>query len=127
MVIEFRLIEPFLKRKCAQFSLQEPNFQGFYHFFRSIGDASLKPNDVVTADPDVKSYDLSQQQLRYIVLASDGLFDVVSSEEAISLSNEFLMKNGIESFPKVADMLCKEGLQRGTMDNISVLVIKLVL
>jgi|UniRef100_A0A914QAC6 protein phosphatase 1L len=94
---------------------------------RSVGDATLKPNEVVISVPDVKTYDLSKQQFRYIILASDGLFDVVSNEEAIQMANSYMQAHGTSALSKVANILCTEALRRGSLDNVSVLILKLVL
>uniref|UniRef100_A0AC35GNP3 PPM-type phosphatase domain-containing protein n=1 Tax=Panagrolaimus sp. PS1159 TaxID=55785 RepID=A0AC35GNP3_9BILA len=101
--------------------------QGILAMTRSVGDATLKPNEVVISVPDVKTYDLSKQQFRYIILASDGLFDVVSNEEAIQMANSYMQAHGTSALSKVANILCTEALRRGSLDNVSVLILKLVL
>ena len=49
---------------------------------RSLGDADLKP--ALTAKPEVTQHQLSAQD-EFVVLASDGLWDKLSSEEAVGL------------------------------------------
>jgi serine/threonine protein phosphatase PrpC len=49
-------------------------------FIQAIGDVPLKP--YITAEPDVVYHDLrNDTDTMFVVLASDGLFDVMSSEE----------------------------------------------
>uniref|UniRef100_A0AC34FZP1 PPM-type phosphatase domain-containing protein n=1 Tax=Panagrolaimus sp. ES5 TaxID=591445 RepID=A0AC34FZP1_9BILA len=110
-----------------QFKNDVERVQGILAMTRSVGDATLKPNEVVISDPDVKTYDLSKQQFRYIILASDGLFDVVSNEEVIQMANSYIQIHGSSALSKVANILCTEALRRGSLDNVSVLVLKLVL
>lgn len=47
-----------------------------------MGDADLKP--AVTAQPEVVQHQLSSQD-EFVVLASDGLWDKLSNEEAVGL------------------------------------------
>ena len=49
---------------------------------RSLGDADLKP--AVTAQPAVTQHQLSPKD-EFVVLASDGLWDKLSNEEAVGL------------------------------------------
>ena len=49
---------------------------------RSIGDADLKP--ALTAQPEVTHRQLTAED-EFVVLASDGLWDKLSNEEAVGL------------------------------------------
>ena len=50
--------------------------------FRSIGDADLKP--ALTAQPEVRWHQLTSED-EFVVLASDGLWDKLSNQEAVGL------------------------------------------
>lgn len=54
-------------------------------WYRSLGDADLKP--AVTAQPQVLQHQLSSQD-EFVVLASDGLWDKLSNEEAVGVVND---------------------------------------
>merc|ERR1719450_684908 len=64
---------------------------GMLAMTRALGDQMLKmptlPNDVVSNVPDITSTDLTSQD-RFVICACDGLFDVVSDQEAIELVNQ---------------------------------------
>lgn len=49
---------------------------------RSLGDADLKP--AVTAQPEVKQFQLTADD-EFFVIASDGLWDKLSNEDAVGL------------------------------------------
>lgn len=57
----------------------------------------------------------------FILIGSDGLFDRISSQEAVNfLLSELLKDNNLE---KAIDKLITEANKRGTDDNITAIVI----
>ncbi len=51
---------------------------------RSFGDLPLKePYPLVSASPDLSTYGLVPKKDRLVLLASDGIFDVMSDEQAL--------------------------------------------
>ncbi|OQR67947.1 protein phosphatase 1L-like [Tropilaelaps mercedesae] len=86
---------------------------------RAIGDYPLKDRNYVTAEPDILTFNLTQQQASFIILASDGLWDTVSNEEAVA----FL--RGKRSLTGAGKELARRSYQKGSQDNITVLVIDL--
>lgn len=105
---------------------------------RSIGDRYLKPWIIpvpeVTIVPRTKEDDC-------LVLASDGLWDVMSNEEVCDVARRRILswhkKNGVtasliqrgeEADPAAqaaADCLSKHALQKGSKDNITIIVVDL--
>ena len=57
----------------------------------------------------------------YIILACDGLWDTVNPENAVELTDEYLKQGN--SRLECAKMLVKEAKSRGSMDNISVIIV----
>merc|ERR1719281_2205288 len=61
---------------------------GMLAMTRALGDHLLKmpilPNDVVSNVPDITSTDLSEQD-SFIILACDGLWDVMNDQQAVEL------------------------------------------
>jgi serine/threonine protein phosphatase PrpC len=53
--------------------------EGVLAVSRAIGDCSLKP--YVTCDPEIVTHELRGEEDLYLVIASDGLWDVMSNEE----------------------------------------------
>ncbi|GMH08102.1 hypothetical protein Nepgr_009942 [Nepenthes gracilis] len=82
---------------------------------RSIGDDDLKPS--VTAEPEITETFLSEED-EYLVMASDGLWDVVSNEEAVSIIKDTVKEPGMCS-----KRLATEAVERGSKDNITVVVV----
>lgn len=86
---------------------------------RALGDYPLKEKQFVIANPDVLTFDLSHHDPQFIILASDGLWDTFTNEEAI----ECIKKHIDDSFHG-AKYLTLQSFNRGSLDNITVLVIK---
>lgn len=82
---------------------------------RSIGDDDLKP--AVTAEPEITETILSVED-EFLVMASDGLWDVVSNAEVVSIIRDTVKEPGMCS-----KRLATEAAERGSKDNITVIVI----
>ncbi|KAJ0042619.1 hypothetical protein Pint_18436 [Pistacia integerrima] len=86
---------------------------------RSIGDDDLKP--AVTAEPEITETILSPED-EFLVMASDGLWDVVSNAEVVSIIRDTVKEAGMCS-----KRLATEAAERGSKDNITVIVVFLKL
>ncbi|GJM94210.1 hypothetical protein PR202_ga10836 [Eleusine coracana subsp. coracana] len=82
---------------------------------RSIGDDDLKP--AVTAQPEIIETALSAED-EFLVIASDGLWDVVSNEDVLSIVKDTVKEPGMCS-----KRLATEAAERGSKDNITVIVV----
>ncbi|XP_019107845.2 probable protein phosphatase 2C 59 isoform X1 [Beta vulgaris subsp. vulgaris] len=82
---------------------------------RAFGDKLLK--QYVVADPEIKEEKVDSS-LEFLILASDGLWDVVSNEEAVE------MVKPIQDSEEAAKKLMKEAYQRGSADNITCVVVR---
>lgn len=82
---------------------------------RSIGDDDLKP--AVTAEPEITDILLSADD-EYLVIASDGLWDALSNEDVISL-----IKDTVKEPSMCSKRLATEAIERGSKDNITVIVV----
>jgi serine/threonine protein phosphatase PrpC len=80
---------------------------------RSLGDAMVKP--YVIAQPHVDYTRVSTGAM--CIVACDGLWDVMSDEEAV----KFVRKYSHDP-SNVASALVQEALQRGTTDNVTAIV-----
>jgi len=91
--------------------------QGDLAVSRAFGDAHLKKFGV-SAQPELKSFTVGDQDA-FLVLASDGLWDVVDEQmcgKSVARSRDPL---------DAARTLCDMASTRGSMDNITVLVVAL--
>lgn len=82
---------------------------------RAFGDKLLK--QFVVADPEIQEEKVDSS-LEFLILASDGLWDVVTNEEAVS------MVKPIEDPEEGAKRLMQEAYQRGSADNITIVVVR---
>ena len=93
------------------------------------GDYPLKDRKVVVSEPDVLSFQLSTEpHLRpeFAVLASDGLWDIFSNEEAVAhVRKQLISFGGSKSEIATAKSLAKEAYAKGSTDNVTVLIINL--
>jgi len=114
---------------------------------RAIGDRSERP--AVTATPDltylqvllpttatpstttfdtvVDNMDSSSSSptttKEYVVLATDGLWDVFTNQEVVQVIDLLLDKVQPHQRPKIAEILVREALRRGAYDNITVIIV----
>ncbi|KAK8468182.1 hypothetical protein PHAVU_007G244300 [Phaseolus vulgaris] len=82
---------------------------------RSIGDDDLKP--AVTAEPEITESTLCPDD-EFLVMASDGLWDVISSAEVINI-----IKDTVKEPAMCSKRLATEAVERGSKDNITVIVV----
>ncbi|KAF5305697.1 hypothetical protein FQA39_LY09186 [Lamprigera yunnana] len=85
---------------------------------RALGDYPLKDKKFVIADPDILTFDLTDHKPLFIILASDGLWDTFTNEEAIAFIKERLNEPDFG-----AKSITLEAYYRGSLDNITVVVI----
>jgi protein phosphatase 2C family protein 2/3 len=89
---------------------------------RSIGDAQLKHmyQGQIIAMPDYKKIALDETH-HYMVMATDGLWDVMSSEEAVNVVHAMFQR--CRNLDFIAEHLQNEAIKRGSSDNITVCVV----
>lgn len=100
--------------KVIQFDV--PRVQGSLAMSRALGDMALKP--FVSAEPRIADGVLGRHN-EIAVIACDGIWDVVTNQEALALAR------GAASPNEAALSLQKLALERGSMDNITVIVLDL--
>lgn len=85
---------------------------------RAMGDYPLKDKKLVIADPDILTFDLAYHKPMFVILASDGLWDTFSNEEAVAFIKERLNESDYG-----AKSITLQSYYRGSLDNITVIVI----
>ncbi|CAF97401.1 unnamed protein product, partial [Tetraodon nigroviridis] len=93
--------------------------QGILAMSRSLGDYPLKNLNVVIPDPDIMSFDLDKLQPQFMILATDGLWDTFSNDEAVRFIRERLDEPHFG-----AKSIVLQSFYRGCPDNITVMVVK---
>lgn len=86
---------------------------------RSFGDLRLKdPKPYVICDPEIRIEELTPKD-EFIILASDGLWDVFTDQRAVDLVRK------CSNVEEASKKLVETALALGTMDNTTVIVVKL--
>ncbi len=123
---------------------------------RALGDAHLKSSKsgALVADPEITTYIPSAVQSisnfnkidmdEFIVIATDGLWDVMSSQEVVTMIRDLMNSKNIlishdtvsDSFTKpvdtivmelnkIADTVANNAYKKGSQDNITVMIIRI--
>ena len=98
--------------------IRDGRVNGMIGITRALGDHCMK--QWIISTPHVQAIELTSTD-DFLVLACDGVWDVVKDEEAIA----FLREKGEQNASYLAKALAVEALKRGSQDNISVIVVRL--
>lgn len=102
---------------------------------RAIGDRYAKP--AVSGEVEINHYPVVEDGDEFILLASDGLWDVMTSEDAVlfvhqrienELSSENIAKDDVVNYKLVlrrnmAKFVAREAIRRGSCDNVCVIMV----
>jgi protein phosphatase 1L len=104
-----------------------PRVNGSLALSRAIGDFYLSP--AVIGMPDIYAMTIKEHN-KYVLAATDGLWDAMQNQEVVDQLKPFLSTDNIRSNPKaVLNGAClsllKTARQRGSGDNITILLIML--
>jgi serine/threonine protein phosphatase PrpC len=122
---------PIIRNKLGGFS-GVYRINGNLALSRAIGDRSEKP--LVCAKVDIEQWELNAKTDEFVMLATDGLWDVWSSQGVVDFcrhklppSNEKQPINESKTMEdikrKMSKLIVKEALRRGSGDNISVIIL----
>lgn len=102
-------------------------FQSVLAVSRAFGDHGLKVGaggSALTANPEIKIF-TRQENDKFFVLASDGLWDVYTNEQAAKVGRNVLLQNPKNPAQAVADALTNGAYEKESLDNITTLVVLL--
>lgn len=94
---------------------------------RAFGDLDAKPH--VSHIPDIYDYKITPGEDKFIIMGCDGVWDVLSNQEAVDFVLEKIESMCIEpnaitkSRKNIANLLGEYAIARGSQDNISVLIV----
>lgn len=92
---------------------------------RSLGDSYIK--NLVTGRPFTTSTQITEED-EFIILACDGLWDVISDSQACRYVHDVFRKqaeaNELIDPAKAAKKLCQLAIDNATTDNVTVMVVK---
>jgi serine/threonine protein phosphatase PrpC len=83
---------------------------------RAFGDHSLRHSGLISV-PHIVKYTLKPFD-KYLVIASDGVWDELSDQDSINYCKEEF------STKQIAQNIVKSAVQKGSKDNISVIVLR---
>ncbi|KAK1428659.1 hypothetical protein QVD17_17498 [Tagetes erecta] len=89
---------------------------------RGIGDRSLK--QWITAEPETKVFKLLPE-FEFLIMASDGLWEKVSNQEAVDLARPFCASIDKLEALSACKKLVELAASRGSLDDTSVMIIHL--
>jgi len=87
---------------------------------RSIGDADMKIEGVLTAEAEIHDVELDDDDDWFVIIATDGLWDVIDDQEAVRL-----MCDTVKQPSMCAQRLVTEAIARGSRDNVTAIVVVL--
>ena len=90
---------------------------------RSFGDKEMKKYGV-TCEPDIFCKNIEEDD-KYIIIASDGVWDVVNESEIMTLENGYEERGKGLSSDEFSKQIVNLAINKGTIDNVSCIVIKL--
>lgn len=102
---------------------------GDFEFKNILNDKGLvERKDFITSNPEIRRYDYNPFQDEFILIASDGLFDRFTSQEAVDFIRENIKKKRVTS--KDVDILARQIAYesiylRGGRDNTTVMLLAL--
>lgn len=98
--------------------------QGILAVARAFGDIDFKGESgetgFITCEPDIKMWTINEKT-EFIVLACDGVWDVMSNYDVVKFVREKLLQ-GL-SPQTVTEQLVLQCFHRGSMDNISAIIV----
>jgi len=86
---------------------------------RSMGDIDNSP--FVTHKPEIFKYRISTQD-KFIIMACDGLWDVLSNQEVVNFINEYLNQGLDPRKNNFAKLLGDFAIRSGSTDNVTILI-----
>jgi len=95
---------------------EQKRVDGILSLSRALGDNDLQPH--VTYEPEVYTVELDKDDA-FVILACDGLWDVVTSEQAVAIAAPYA------SPAEAATALRDHAHMLGSTDNISIIVYRL--
>lgn len=97
-----------------------PRVQGVLAISRAMGDFELSP--YVICEPEVVSRKIEEGD-QFLILACDGLWDMLTNQEAVDIVRHALTKSN--DLTAAANALVQKAYKAGSTDNISALIVEL--
>ena len=86
---------------------------------KTFGDTDFKEFGI-NCEPYIKKISINKNNIKYVIIASDGIWDVVDDKQLFKIQNELKIGNAEE----LCNNLINYSLNGGSIDNISCIVLK---
>ena len=96
-----------------------PRVNGAVAVSRAFGNLRHR---VIIPEPDITEIELTGDE-EFLVVACDGLWDVMTSEDVRAFVKKFMTKNGKRT-AGMSEALVDEALRKNSTDNVSVVFIE---
>ncbi len=80
--------------------------------------------DLITAEPESSLHRIDPMQDEFVIMATDGVWDKVTSQEAVTFVRDKLMKNPAQ-IGQAAQALCDAAIKAHSQDNCAAVIIVL--
>ena len=115
---EFVIAKPYLSSTVV--SIERDDDDDDEKMVVSNNDSSKPNNDTTKNNNQPTSHPFTDGE--FLIVACDGLWDVMEDDEAVDAVRDHVAQNGLKSRTEVASILVNEALERGSTDNITVIV-----
>ena len=82
-------------------------------------------SDLIIPLPEIMNIDITSKH-EFIIIASDGLWDVMNITDAVMFVKDCFIKNKNKSTSQIAEELCELALRLGSSDNVTVVIIQFI-
>eukprot|EP01091_Cochliopodium_minus_P019082 TRINITY_DN7908_c0_g1_i1.p1 TRINITY_DN7908_c0_g1~~TRINITY_DN7908_c0_g1_i1.p1 ORF type:complete len:269 (-),score=41.73 TRINITY_DN7908_c0_g1_i1:87-893(-) len=102
--------------------VEHNRLNGILGMSRSFGDLHLKTKkDVLTCTPDIYKYNLLDDDIRFFILTSDGLFDKMKTDDVIKFVSRRI--NQDKKINQITKELIEYSLHQGNEDNHTIILV----
>lgn len=114
--------DEYIRIEDAKGIVLDDRVNGFLPVSRAFGDYNLGKN-VIISEPEYAEITLTDQH-NFLILATNGLWSVMHNDEVVTLwQKKQLCAQGVDAFAKLLALLA---IKRGSIDNITVMLVDLL-
>merc|ERR1712217_446495 len=83
---------------------------------------AFKNPNIISADPEITVHEVDWDEDEFVIIATDGVWDVFSDKDAVRVVQPFLRRGCSEV--KAAEELVRKACERGSHDDCTAIVIR---
>lgn len=117
---EFVIAKPYLSSTVVSIERDDDDNDEKMAVCNNGSSNGSQPNNDTTKNNQPTSHPFTDGE--FLIVACDGLWDVMEDDEAVDAVRDHVAQNGLKSRTEVASILVNEALERGSTDNITVIV-----